>query len=187
LGFPKGGYVSKKYQSWEEQIAPLVSNIQTRGYVTFYELMKIGAWKAARPLAYLTLNASEKVEAITAAAIKRAQKGDVAGAIEALGELEGMRSSLKMRSAVLAVALYPDFPVLDRFAYRAIKALFDGLDVPDVPDCEPETYVKYFDRVKSKAAEWGITVKKADERLMKIGRLAEKESITIEEAYTRLL
>jgi hypothetical protein len=59
LGFPKGGYVSKKYQSWEEQIAPLVSNIQTRGYVTFYELMKIGAWKAARPLAYLTLNVLE--------------------------------------------------------------------------------------------------------------------------------
>jgi hypothetical protein len=52
--------VSKKYQSWEEQIAPLIGNIQARGYVTFYELMKIGAWKAARPLANLTLKKTDE-------------------------------------------------------------------------------------------------------------------------------
>ncbi len=74
--------MSKKYQIWKEQIAPLIDNIQARGYVTFYELMKIGAWKAALPLTYLTLNAPEVVEVITEEAIKRGREGDVSGAIE---------------------------------------------------------------------------------------------------------
>jgi len=64
--------------------------------------------------------------------------------------------------------------------------LFDGLDVDDVSDCKPETYVEYFHRVKSKANEWGICIKKADERLMEIGMLAEEMGITIKEAHTRL-
>ncbi len=64
--------------------------------------------------------------------------------------------------------------------------MFDELDVDDVPDCKPETYVKYFHRVKSKAEEWGISIKKADERLMEIGMLAEEKGITIKEAHARL-
>jgi hypothetical protein len=85
-----------------------------------------------------------------------------------------MKTSLKMRSAVLAVAFYPHFPVIDKYAYRVTRVLFDDLYVPDVPDYQPETYVEYRDRVKSKAEEWGITIKKADERLMEIGMRAEK-------------
>ncbi len=80
--------------------------------------MKIGAWKAALPLAYLTLNTPEIVEVTTEEAIKRGWEGDVSGAIEALEKLEGMKSSLKMRSAVLAVTLYPKLPVIDRFAFK---------------------------------------------------------------------
>jgi hypothetical protein len=41
--------------------------------------------------------------------------------------------------------------------------------------CKPETYVEYFDRVKSKAKEWGITVKEADERLMQMGMDMDKD------------
>lgn len=156
----------KPYQRWEE-VAKLIEGIKTRGHLTFRDLVKIGVWKAVTPAAYLTLNEPERVRAVTQKAIRFAKVGDVYRAMEELGQLEGMRTSLKMRSAVLAVACYPDFPVIDRWAYSALHGA-------DVPGNDPQIYVDYCNTVRKLAEQKGVTPKEMDEILMQMGIKGER-------------
>ena len=152
----------KRYQRWEE-VAKLIEGIKTRGHLTFRDLMKIGVWKAALPAAYLTVNEPERIKAVTQKAIHFAQAGDIYRAMRELGQLEGMKSSLKMRSAVLAVACYPDFPVIDKWAYSALHGT-------DVSGNDPQIYVDYCKLVRRLAEQKGVTPKKMDEILMEMGK-----------------
>jgi hypothetical protein len=114
-----------------------------RGYLTPLELLRIGAWKSARGLAWLSLNAEGEIESRTAEALRhlwrwrgRRMAGVDDGAVwvawretsraaigdhyEGTGLLGLSGVGYRMATAVLAILDPEVWPVMDRFAVMTV-------------------------------------------------------------------
>jgi hypothetical protein len=135
----------KKYQ--EEIGLDVVQRIWDRGFLTGFELLRIGAWKSAKSIALLTVNEEDQIELVTKVALTALNnyrsvnvvvdpidwddwRETVALAIGRSGSRKQPPSGLlslhgigyPMATAILATVAPTAFPVLDKWA---ISGAFD--------------------------------------------------------------
>lgn len=131
----------KKFQA--EMSQEFVNRIWTRGYLTGFDLCRIGAWKSAQSVALLTVNDESQIEVVTReslTAIKKFRNVDVVNeAVDwsswrvavstaigqsrkkpATGLLSLYGVGHPMATALLAVMAPTAFPVLDRWAVSQV-------------------------------------------------------------------
>ena len=135
----------KKYQ--EEIGLDVVQRIWDRGFLTGFELLRIGAWKSAKSIALLTVNEEDQIELVTKVALTAIDhyrsvnvvvdsvdwddwRETVALAIGRIGLKKQPPSGLlslhgigyPMATAILATVVPTAFPVLDKWS---ISGAFD--------------------------------------------------------------
>lgn len=133
----------KKYQ--EEIGLDVVQRIWDRGFLTGFELLRIGAWKSAKSIALLTVNEENHIEVVTRSALSAISeyrtvnvvvdsidwtnwRETVALAIGQNGSKKQESSGLlslhgigyPMATAILATMAPTAFPVLDKWAISGV-------------------------------------------------------------------
>jgi len=118
----------------------IIDEIWMRGWITGFELLKIGAWKSAKPVPLLTVNSEDLIESVTGSAldaISEFRHVDVTSEVvdwgrwvEAAATAIGRKPSSGLlrlsgvgfptATAILAVVAPGAFPVMDKWAISEV-------------------------------------------------------------------
>jgi ADP-ribosylglycohydrolase len=145
--------------------------ILARRYLTLDELVKVAAWKSARPTRRVRTNAADVVEAVT----RRALETDIPYlAAWILCYLDGVWA--RTASAILTLYDPEQYTVINIRAWAALERLgllrrlglssFGGSDAVDLNDCR--TYDAYLKACKALVADLGVPLRTLDRCLWTI-------------------
>lgn len=160
-------YVSRyklKGKEWEKTLDKIGKDARNRGYLTWWELVKIAEWKSTRPINLVGNNNQTVVKNITKYALKMNDDKDdeIKRKIEILILLEGVQ--IPVASSILAIIHPKKYGVIDVRVWRTLHNEYDSSLFPSKSSASLNStdFVKYVNYIRKLADKSRLTPREVD-------------------------